>query len=81
MKVLFFASLRETLGTAELLLDSNADTVSALLDELAQRGELWDQSLRQNQRLQIAVNQELARRNTRIQAEDEVAFFPPVTGG
>ena len=46
-----------------------------------QRGSVWQELLQDNRRLQIAVNQDLARRNSAIKSDDEIAFFPPVTGG
>jgi molybdopterin synthase sulfur carrier subunit len=81
VRVLYFASLRENLGLADESINEAVLNVSELLDLLAERGQLWDEQLRQNMRLQIAVNQSLAKRNTSLSANDEVAFFPPVTGG
>jgi molybdopterin synthase sulfur carrier subunit len=81
VRVLYFASLRENLGLADESINEPVLNVSELLDLLAQRGQAWDEQLRQNTRLQIAVNQSLAKRNTPLSANDEVAFFPPVTGG
>lgn len=80
MRILYFASLRENLGINDEALAEIPSTVAELLDLLAQRGQVWDEQLRQNTRLQIAVNQSLAKRNTPLSANDEVAFFPPVTG-
>jgi sulfur-carrier protein len=77
----YFASLREQLGRDSEQLDSSASSVEQLIHELAQRGEVWQSLLADNNRLQIAVNQAIARRNTPLQPDDEVAFFPPVTGG
>lgn len=81
MQLRYFASLREQLGCQEEIINSCAESVDALLNELAERGTLWAELLRDNPRLQIAVNQNIARRNTAIQQNDEIAFFPPVTGG
>lgn len=81
INVLYFASFREMLGKADEQLKIEAATVNDLIDELSQRGENWEQALRDNQNLQIAVNHDVAQRDTQIKAGDEVAFFPPVTGG
>lgn len=81
MHILYFAHIRETLGLAEETINCNANTVGLLLAELSQRGALWKEMLEDNTRLQISVNQTLAKRNTRITDSDEIAFFPPVTGG
>jgi molybdopterin synthase sulfur carrier subunit len=81
VRVLYFASLRENLGLADEAINEPVTTVAELLDLLAQRGQLWDEQLRQNTRLQIAVNQTMAKREAAITTGDEIAFFPPVTGG
>jgi molybdopterin synthase sulfur carrier subunit len=81
VRILYFASLRETLGIADETLNSTATTVSELLEELASRGQPWRELLQDNNRLQIAVNQSLAKRDAVLTTNDEVAFFPPVTGG
>lgn len=81
MLVRYFASLREQLGCDSEQLTSHANTVEQLLNELAQRGPHWQTLLADNTRLQIAVNQAIARRNSPLKPDDEVAFFPPVTGG
>ena len=79
--ILYFASFREVLGRANEQLPVETSTVGALINELAQRGENWKMALLDNQNLQIAVNHDVANRNTVIKPGDEVAFFPPVTGG
>lgn len=81
INILYFASFRDMLGKADEQLKVEATTVSDLIDELSQRGENWAQALRDNKNLQIAVNHDVAQRDTAIKAGDEVAFFPPVTGG
>ncbi|MBN2647803.1 MAG: molybdopterin converting factor subunit 1 [Thiotrichales bacterium] len=81
LSILYFASFRELLGQAQEQLPAEFQTVECLLNALAQRGEAWQQALLNNQNLQIAVNHDVAHRHTPIKAGDEVAFFPPVTGG
>lgn len=80
--VLYFAGLRERLGTARESIDlpAGVTTVAQLCDHLAARGESW-QALVQTRNLRSAVNQAMAAADTPVQAGDEVAFFPPVTGG
>ncbi len=84
----YFASLRERLGTgAEAIpcpsreTPGGATTVADLLLLLRQRGEPWSDALGGEQTLLAAVNQAMARLDTPVQDGDEVAFFPPVTGG
>ena len=80
--VLFFAGLREAVGTASenLALPADVATVSALRDHLAARGGQW-QALASAKNLRAAVNQDMVPLTTAIKEGDEIAFFPPVTGG
>ncbi len=82
LEILYFASFRETLGKSQEQLPLESyKTVDCVLNALAQRGEVWQQALKDNLNLQIAVNHDVADRKTELKAGDEVAFFPPVTGG
>lgn len=82
VKVLFFAGLREALGVGSesLALPAGIGTVGALRDHLAARGELWS-TLATTKNLRAAVNQQMVGPEALLKAGDEVAFFPPVTGG
>ena len=84
----YFASLRERLGTGAevipcptLAIPNRPLTVADLLLLLSQRGEPWSDALGGEQPLLAAVNQTMARLDTPVRDGDEVAFFPPVTGG
>jgi len=83
VKVLFFAALREQLGTSseELELPAGVATVAALRSHLRGRGGAWQLALADGKLIRMAVNQDMAQPADTIQAGDEVAFFPPVTGG
>jgi molybdopterin synthase sulfur carrier subunit len=83
VKVLFFASLREQLGRAaeELELPAGVSTVAGLRAHLVARGGAWGTALADARRLRAAVNQDMAAPDAALRAGDEVAFFPPVTGG
>ena len=82
IKILFFAGLREALGTGTeaLALPAGVATVGGLRDLLAARGEPWA-ALATTTNLRVAVNQQMVGFDTPVKAGDEVAFFPPVTGG
>lgn len=82
VKIFYFASLRETLGHSEesLALPADITTVGQLRDFLCARGEDW-QALAPGKAVRAAVNQDLAQAGVAIKAGDEIAFFPPVTGG
>ena len=80
--LLYFASLREALGVSrEQRSLSKATTVAALVEELRNREGPWPQALAAGKPWRVAVNQRMADLSTPIQPGDEIAFFPPVTGG
>lgn len=79
--VRFFARLREELGTGELAFPAGAATNAGdIAWALAEQGGPWQQ-LTGDQPVLVAVNQAMAKLSTPVKAGDEVAFFPPVTGG
>lgn len=82
IRLLYFASLREKLGCAGESIDLPAGVtdVAGVLSHLAARGGEWA-ALPSVKNLKCAVNQEMARSDTPVKAGDEIAFFPPVTGG
>ena len=81
VRVLFFAQLREALGSGETLpFSAQAATVAALRDLLVARGGEW-QMLATTRNLRAAVNQTMVGFDAAVNDGDEVAFFPPVTGG
>jgi sulfur-carrier protein len=80
MKVLFFAQTRELVGVDELMVDEPYFTAQQLREALAKRGDKWQLALLDSALL-VAVNQCLVPWNTLLSVDDEVAFFPPVTGG
>jgi molybdopterin synthase sulfur carrier subunit len=82
IKVLYFARLREQVGTAgEEIAATGLTTVSDIAAHLRGRGGSWSEALGGDQTVMAAVNQEMARPETPVSDGDEVAFFPPVTGG
>jgi molybdopterin synthase sulfur carrier subunit len=83
VKVLFFAGLREQLGTSgeEIELPREVTTVAGLRAFLSQRGSSWKGALSEPKLIRAAVNQDMVQQSASIEAGDEVAFFPPVTGG
>ncbi|UTW44801.1 molybdopterin converting factor subunit 1 [bacterium SCSIO 12696] len=81
IEVKYFAALRDQLGSSgEQLSVPSACTVLELRQLLAQRGGVWAEQLLGSHNL-VAVNQQMASPDTAIHDGDEVAFFPPVTGG
>lgn len=81
IKVLFFAQLKEQLGCSEYNLDINSSvSIDWLREQLANQDDKWQECM-QNGKLLMAVNQELVSSEALVNDGDEVAFFPPVTGG
>ena len=83
VKLLYFAALRERFGTAEetLELPGEQSRVAALIDVLRGRGGPWTEFLATDYPYRVAVNQQLAGLVSPLGDGDEVAIFPPVTGG
>jgi molybdopterin synthase sulfur carrier subunit len=80
IEIRYFASFRESLGLGSERLEwPQALPAAALLERLRGRGEPWTRVL--GARVMVAINQELASPDALVQDGDEVAFFPPVTGG
>ncbi len=81
IKVIFFAALREQLGCSDAEIKANeANTVAEVKDALGQKNTQW-QSYLTNNSLLCAVNHQMVNEEFLVKAGDEVAFFPPVTGG
>jgi molybdopterin synthase sulfur carrier subunit len=82
VKVLYFAGLREAVGQSseQLALPAGIGSVGQLHAHLAARGGAWE-ALATTKNLRIAVNQQMAAMDAPLKDGDEVAFFPPVTGG
>lgn len=83
MKVLYFAWVRERVGKAEETVAPpvTVATVAALADWLAARDEAHAAAFADRKRLRVAINREQARFDDPVAANDEIAFFPPMTGG
>jgi molybdopterin synthase sulfur carrier subunit len=81
IKIVFFAALREQLDCAELTIDiADIDTVNDIKQRLSDKSEQWQQTF-SNTSLLSAVNHDMVDGDHKVKSGDEVAFFPPVTGG
>jgi len=80
--VLYFARLREALGTGseQMALPTNVRSIDALRVHLIARGGVWADEL-EKKAIRAAINQTMASGDASIADGDEIAFFPPVTGG
>ena len=83
VRILYFAGVREKLGkdAEELELPADVSTIASLRSHLRARGGVWAEALADGKLLRMAVNHDMAQASASIKTGDEVAFFPPVTGG
>lgn len=79
--ILYFAWLRERIGTNREQLQTSAVTVADLVAELEARSEGHALAFADKTSLRVAVDQELADFSAPLVGVREVAFFPPMTGG
>ena len=81
VQVRYFAAIREALGPAETVDAEAGLTLAQLRDRLIARGGEHARVLARGRALRCALNQVLADESRSVSEGDEVAFFPPVTGG
>jgi molybdopterin synthase sulfur carrier subunit len=83
VRLLYFAWLRERIGRAEeeVTLPPGVDSIAALLAWLRSQGAPYDTALADHARIRSAINQDFATADARFAPGDEIAFFPPITGG
>ena len=82
-RIVYLARLRDAFGKSVENVDLPRDigTVAALLAWLRARGGVWAQELAAGRAVRVAVNHDVAEATTPIGGDDEIALFPPVTGG
>ena len=83
IQLVFLARFRERFGVSReaFALSADINTVSALLAALRERGGAFAEELAEGRAFRVAVNQEVVALDHPLKAGDEVAVFPPVTGG
>ncbi len=81
VKLRFFASLREKLGEGEALALPDGSTVAAARQALLARGGVHAEALSPGRAVRAALNQKMCAESAVLADGDELAFFPPVTGG
>lgn len=79
--VKYFASIRETIGSGQEAIETQAADLATLRDELIARGGAHASSLARGKAVRLALNQVMCGESAPLGEGDEVAFFPPVTGG
>ncbi len=81
VKLRFFASLREKLGEGEALALPGGSSVGAAREALRARGGAYAEALAPGRAVRSALNQKMCAESAVLADGDELAFFPPVTGG
>ena len=81
MDVLYFAWVRERIGLPKEQIETSADTVGDLVEELRVREDRYAAAFADLSALRVAVDQDLSDFDSSLKGVREVAFFPPMTGG
>lgn len=81
LKLFYFARLREQFATGKEDIELAGNTVADLLRTLRARGAAWATELAEGRAFRVAVNQDVTGPEAALRDGDEVAIFPPVTGG
>ncbi|MEM9577493.1 MAG: molybdopterin converting factor subunit 1 [Pseudomonadota bacterium] len=81
MNVLYFAWVRERIGVPRERIETSASTVSELVQELRDKEERYAVAFADTSALRVAIDQQLTDFDAPLDGAQEVAFFPPMTGG
>lgn len=83
MEIFYFARIRENIGQSSetVALPDNVTDVNGLIEHLCDQGENYQAAFKNKTALRVAVNQNYVGFDHPVQNSDEVAFFPPMTGG
>ena len=81
MQVLYFAWVRTKIGKSSDIIDVEVKTVNDLIVHLKTLDACYADAFLNLSGMRVAINQEFASFDDSLSQNDEVAFFPPVTGG
>ena len=83
MKIIYFSWLKENLGISEenVVPPKNINNINDLINWLSKKSTKHKKILLKSKNIKCAINQEIVNKNNKIKKNDEIAFFPPFTGG
>ena len=83
MKILYFSWIREKIGTSseEIPFSKNISNINELINALKKISDNHRKAFTDKKSIRVAINKSFASFESKIHPEDEIAFFPPVTGG
>ena len=81
IKILYFAWLRERIGKSSEVIETEAKTVEQLIKDLLSKEERYDFAFSDLSSVRVALDQTLSTFDSSLKNVNEVAFFPPMTGG
>ncbi|MDA8760144.1 molybdopterin converting factor subunit 1 [Amylibacter sp.] len=81
IKILYFAWLRERIGKSSEVIETEAKTVEQLIKDLRSKEERYDFAFSDLSSVRVALDQTLSTFDSSLKNVNEVAFFPPMTGG
>ncbi len=83
MKILYFSWIREKIGTSseEIPFSRDISNINDLINLLMQQSENHKKAFSDKSSIRVAINKNFSSFNSKINSGDEIAFFPPVTGG
>ncbi len=83
MKILYFAWFAEKIGKREeeIEVDSSVDTIDKLIYLLRKQGKAYEETFAELSLVKVAINKKIVEHENPLTPQDEVAFFPPITGG
>ena len=83
LKILYFSHLREQLGREcdDLVLPERVANVAELIEFLKNADPVVNDIFKSTPKILVAINQVVVSRDSKVTQNDEIAFFPPMTGG
>tara|TARA_B100000029_G_scaffold138029_1_gene132958 strand:+ start:12362 stop:12613 length:252 start_codon:yes stop_codon:yes gene_type:complete len=83
MKIIYFSWLKETIGKSQenVKPPSNIKNIKSLIEWLSKKSLKHKKIFLKSKNIRVSINQKIVNKNSKIKKNDEIAFFPPFTGG